>query len=465
MLHRIAEILSSFQQCRILVIGDLILDQYSFGSVSRISPEAPIQIFDLGHEEFRLGGAANVAHNLVALHAQVGLAGMIGDDPQGKILSDLARTAGIETSGIIIDSARPTTIKTRLICQGHHLLRTDREKRDPISNQLCRTFLSQFETQLDQYDAVIISDYAKGLLSQEFCQTIITVANQKGKKVMVGPKGKDWHRYSNSYVLSANRLEIETVSGIPLKDKSSISKAGRHLLEQLQLQGMLITLGAEGMYLVTKDEEDIYLPAQAKEVFDVVGAGDTVLSMMSLALTAHQSWKTSITLANIAAGIVVGKVGVVTVAPQELFQAIHSSPTQETFQDKIKTLAQLKEILSQERQEQSVKCNSNRESVVLTWGIFSKLGIEHIQFLSFCKQQGDILVVGAFTKLELQILSHLTIIEWVLDLTELPDIANILTQLHPDCVVHNTDELKKLAVLDLGKHVRFIAHDHYPVSQ
>lgn len=321
MSQQLVSILDSLKNCKILVIGDLILDQYAFGSVSRISPEAPIQIFDFDHDEYRLGGAANVAHNLVVLHAQVGLIGLVGADDKASILTSLASQRGIHTNYIFSDSTRPTTIKTRFICQGHHLLRADHEKRDPISPQLCTKILDSIQDSIEQYDIVVMSDYAKGLLADPtFCEQIITLCNKKGKKVMIGPKGTNWKKYSNAYMLSANRSEAEAVSGFSLKDKKNISIAGHNLLEKMELQGMLITLGSEGMYLVIRNEQDFYLPANAKEVFDVVGAGDTVLAIASLVLGSGYSWQTAITLANTAAGIVVRKVGVGTVTPEELIQ-------------------------------------------------------------------------------------------------------------------------------------------------
>ncbi len=434
--NRIREILQSFEKCNILVVGDLILDHYAFGTVHRISPEAPIQVFDFDKEEFRLGGAANVAHNLVKLNAKSSLIGVVGKDSQGETLRSLAQEAGIQSFGILSELERPTTTKTRLICQGHHLLRTDREKRHFIKAESQEQFFKIIQDHFSEYNSIIISDYAKGLLTEEFCKKIISMANSHGIKIMIGPKGKDWNKYKGAYILSANRSEVEIVSGISLKTRQDIEKAGRKLLEELNLQAILITLGAEGMYLNTRNDGDFYLQAEAQEVFDVVGAGDTVLSVLSLVLTAGYSWKNALTMANTAAGIVVGKVGVAVVYPEELIAKF--VPNARSYLDKIKPLEELLPIFSWQ--------HSHGKVISFVYGNFFSLTSEVVQFMENCKNRCDLLVVGLFDNLpscdiqnknflaiaeRTKILAGLSSIDWILSIesNQLPDI---IQKIQPD---------------------------------
>ena len=313
----ISSILEKFKSSKILVVGDLILDRYTFGKVTRISPEAPIQIFDIEREELRLGGAANVAKNLVALKSNVSILGVVGQDENGKKLQSILETNNINVDHVLECPDRPTTIKTRFIAKGNHLLRADKETQKSISKTYVNDFIDSLKKKIQNYDCIVISDYAKGVMTTHFCQNIIKLAKKENKKIMVGPKGKNWNRYINATLLSGNIKETELVTHSTLRNKEDIKEAGKKLIEKLKLDAMLITMGSRGLYLIRK-RQDFYLEAQSKEVFDVVGAGDTVLSVISMCLNAKCSWRMSLTLANKAAGIVVGKVGTSPVTPQEL---------------------------------------------------------------------------------------------------------------------------------------------------
>ena len=330
----INEIFYFLKKCKILVIGDLILDHYISGVVERISPEAPIQVLDMKEESFRLGGAANVAKNISSFIENVGLCGVIGKDDNGKYFKKTLLESNIIPSCILEDQSqpsRPTTIKTRFIANGNHLLRVDSEKKEPISKDISDKIASFVSHNINSYDSIIVSDYAKGVLSEELWKKIIQTAKNHDKKVFVGPKGKDWSKYKNACFLSANRSETQLATGLNLCNKEEISKAGQMLIEKLDLEAMLITLGADGIHLVTKETE-LNVLAEAKEVFDVAGAGDTVLAMASLAITAGASWKAAITLANVAAGIVVGKIGVATASFDEIEKKLASSKLLSMFQ-------------------------------------------------------------------------------------------------------------------------------------
>ncbi|NUM33892.1 MAG: D-glycero-beta-D-manno-heptose-7-phosphate kinase [Candidatus Brocadiae bacterium] len=317
----IQSLIQSFSNYKILVIGDIILDHYAFGTVNRISPEAPIQILDLKKDEFRLGGAANVARNLAKLNVAASLCGVIGKDFYGSKLLELLDQDKIQRQGICEDDLRPSTIKTRFIANGHHLLRVDFEDKKAISLEKNSQIMDFLTSQINNYDCLILSDYAKGVFGESsecLAQKILLLAAKHGKKVFVGPKGKDWRKYKGAYLLSANRSETEAICGTSLSTHDDIKREAKKILEELELHAMLVTLGSQGMYLLNRNDQGFYASAQAKEVFDVVGAGDTVLSLISLCLAAGETWEMAMKLANTAAGIVVGKVGTSVVLPDEL---------------------------------------------------------------------------------------------------------------------------------------------------
>ncbi len=320
----IQEIIAAFSNYRILVIGDIILDHYAFGTVNRISPEAPIQILDLQQQEYRLGGAGNVARNLAKLHAQVTLCGVLGKDSPCSSIFQLLEQDNINIQGIFQDPSRPTIIKSRFIAHGHHLLRVDCEVKKALSRDMAYMVLEFLKKEIPKHDGVILSDYAKGMFldsEENFVQKILNLAREHHKKVFVGPKGKDWGKYQGAYLLSANRSETEMICGISLTCQDDIKREAYNILKNLELEAMLVTLGAQGMYLVNQNQQSYYVPAQAKEVFDVVGAGDTVLSLLSLSLIHGLPWEIAMKIGNAGAGIVVGKIGTSVVLPEELEKA------------------------------------------------------------------------------------------------------------------------------------------------
>ncbi|MEX2668142.1 D-glycero-beta-D-manno-heptose-7-phosphate kinase [Candidatus Uabimicrobium amorphum] len=382
MAHYIHDIVSKFRNTNILLIGDIILDHYAFGSVDRISPESPIQILDVSRDEYRLGGASNVANNMVALGATVTISGVIGNDENGNMLRKALREQNINDA-LFVDNDRPTTVKTRMIAQGQHLLRVDREKKDFLSAQLNAKMEQYVVDNIDKYDVVVISDYAKGVLSAQLCQKIIDIARKNDKPTLIGPKGDDWSLYKNATLISANRKETQIIVGFPLNSMEDVKKAGQHLLEKLGIKVAVITLGPQGIFVATQ-EQQIHIKADAQEVFDVTGAGDTVLSLLSLCTAVQCSWKRAISLANIAAGIVVGKVGASTVTPEDLYaKAIYS---ENTHLRKLKTLPEVIVELELFR-------NQGR-TIVFTNGCFDILHPGHIRYLEYCRNRGDMLIIG-----------------------------------------------------------------------
>jgi rfaE bifunctional protein kinase chain/domain len=301
-------------QVRILVVGDVMLDRYWFGDVSRISPEAPVPVVRIEKREARLGGAANVARNAAALGAHAGLLGIVGADEAGTQVEQLLEGGGIH-SYLKRDEAISTIIKLRVIGRQQQMLRIDFE--EPPSDTVLRNKLMQFKTLLPDYNVIILSDYAKGSLVN--VADMIASARVEGKVVMVDPKGDDFTRYAGATVLTPNKGELKRIVGSWSSEEQLTTKA-QNLRTELRLDALLLTRSEEGMTLFTADDK-FHIPADAREVFDVSGAGDTVIATMAAMLGAGASWNDAVQTANRAGGIVVGKLGTATVTREELFGA------------------------------------------------------------------------------------------------------------------------------------------------
>ncbi len=308
-------LLKNTQAKRLLVVGDVMLDRYWFGEVNRISPEAPVPIVRIERSEERLGGAANVARNAVALGATTGLLGVIGQDEGGNIVESLLHESGIQ-SYLNRDPAISTIIKLRVIGRQQQLLRIDFEEK-PTANVL-RDKLSLFNGLIADYDVIVLSDYAKGSLIN--VAAMITTARLAGKLVLVDPKGSDFSRYAGATMLTPNKSEMKQVVG-DWASESELTEKAQLMRRDLQLQALLLTRSEEGMTLYT-DSEVTHVPAMAREVFDVSGAGDTVIATMAVMLAEGKSMREAVLIANRAGGIVVGKLGTATVSKEELFPEI-----------------------------------------------------------------------------------------------------------------------------------------------
>lgn len=304
---------------KILVVGDLILDRYFWGSVERISPEAPVPVFDLKEITHSLGGSANVAANLRGLSVQTFLMGVVGQDEEGDILIKMAEKCGIDTQGILRDPERPTTLKTRVIAQSQQLLRIDKEVRLPLSSSLRKSFQEVYESLLPKVDGVILSDYAKGMfLLDGFCNWLIEEAKRHKKFIMIDPKSADWKKYQGATSITPNLKEFKEVLRYENLRDENMDEASYYLVKKYELDFLVVTLGKEGIYLFQPSRGGLKLASQAKEVFDVSGAGDTVIASLSAFLGAGFSIEESVALANICAGIVVAKVGTQPVYLEEL---------------------------------------------------------------------------------------------------------------------------------------------------
>jgi D-glycero-beta-D-manno-heptose-7-phosphate kinase len=312
----------NFRNKRILVFGDLMLDRFIFGSVSRISPEAPVPVVEIKAENTCLGGAANVAANVWSLGGIPVPLGILGNDYEGNCLREEFRSLGAPTSSLIVDKNRPTSVKTRIIAHHQQVCRTDREDRSRVSQAIQSKVAEKFRSALPSVDAVIVSDYAKGLLSPSLLKKTMPLAKSARKIVCIDPKMKDFSSYKPATVITPNTAEAENASGISVSGTRDLVRAGNKILSDSGIEHLLITRGEEGMALFERGSGVTYIPTVAQEVFDVTGAGDTVISSLALSLVAGLSILEAAVLSNIAAGIVVGKLGTAYVTPEELIAAI-----------------------------------------------------------------------------------------------------------------------------------------------
>jgi rfaE bifunctional protein kinase chain/domain len=318
--------INAFTNKNILIIGDIILDRYIFGKVSRISPEAPVPVVDVVRESFLLGGAANVANNIIALGGKVTVAGVIGKDRAADVVKGLMSDSNIDTGGIVEDN-RPTTVKSRVIAHNQQVVRFDREDRRKLEGKALISFLAYIRKMLPLYDAVIISDYMKGVVSASLVKEVVKYAKKRKTFVAVDPKVGHFHIYKNVSLITPNLKEASEGSGVEIKDEKSLIKAGKTLLTRLSCMSVLITKGEQGMSLFERDAVGVkvtHIPTVAKKVFDVTGAGDTVIAAFTLAHAAGASLCDSATISNHAAGIVVGEVGTAVATPETLLKSLLS---------------------------------------------------------------------------------------------------------------------------------------------
>ena len=319
------KILDRFSEARILVIGDIMMDRFIWGKVSRISPEAPVPVVLVEEETFLLGGAANVVNNIRSLGGNVSLCGVIGEDEMGqRVLRELTEK-GVDIQGVQIEEGRQTITKTRIIAHQQQLVRIDRETADALKPSTFRDLSRYIKGHIQGFDGVILSDYGKGLLTKGGIRAVVHRAGEAKKFVMVDPKVKNFFSYRGATVVTPNTAEASQAAGIPITDLSSLNRVGKVLLKRLRCDVLVITRGEEGMALFEPHQEPYLVPTVAKEVYDVTGAGDTVIGTMALAMAAGAGVQDAARLANHAAGIVVGKVGTATVTREELVRAINEN--------------------------------------------------------------------------------------------------------------------------------------------
>jgi D-beta-D-heptose 7-phosphate kinase/D-beta-D-heptose 1-phosphate adenosyltransferase len=309
----------------LLVIGDMMLDQFIWGTANRISPEAPVPVVRIERESVHLGGAGNVVHNLISLGARVVCLGVIGDDEAGRQLAETLEQLGVGATGLIQDSTRPTTLKTRIIAHHQQVVRADRETRQPLHPSLTGQLVALFADQLAHIEGVIISDYDKGIVTPSLLEQILPMAREAGKPVFIDPKIRNFTYYSPVTVLKPNQRETEAVTHIEITDEISLQAAGRAIMRMMQCDYLLVTRGEAGMTLFSGDDQLAHIPATAREVYDVTGAGDTTIAALALSFVSGATPVEAAIIANDAAGVVIGKIGTATVTPHELRNAVHAA--------------------------------------------------------------------------------------------------------------------------------------------
>ena len=383
-LHRVIGLIEGeWRQKRVLVIGDVMLDRYIWGNVERISPEAPVPVVTALDRNERPGGAANVAMNVAGLGAEAWLFGFCGEDADRAALGQLLTDSGVE-SHLTPVAGHPTTSKLRILSGRQQMLRLDMERTDGYPAEAYAALIAQAEAGLDGADAVVLSDYAKGVLTAEVCQRVIQSARQREIPVLVDPKQRDLRRYRGATTICPNRSELAAATGVPARDQEALLAAGQRLAAELDIDYLTATLSEKGIAVLRPDLR--YLaPAQARQVFDVSGAGDTVIATLALGASSGLEVETTVQLANIAAGIVVGKVGTVPVSRDELLRSL-TPEIELQAQEKVLTLDHLK--------VRAAAWKSAGEKIVFTNGCFDLLHIGHVTLLEDARRAGDRLVVG-----------------------------------------------------------------------
>lgn len=454
--------LPDFTRIKLLVAGDVMLDRYWHGSTSRISPEAPVPVVNVRDIEHRAGGAANVALGVAALGAQARLLGTVGVDEAADELVRLIEQAGIGNR-LHSDQRRPTITKLRVISQHQQMIRLDFEAAATTDAALPET---AFLDALDGVDTVVLSDYGKGALTQ--VQSLVQLARKAGIPVLVDPKQIDFAVYRGATLVTPNRREFERVVG-PCRDTAELVEKGMRLLTELDWNALLITRGEEGMTLLSEGHEPVHIPAQAQEVFDVTGAGDTVIAVLASAVAAGMPLPQAALLANVAAGIAVGKLGTATVTLAELSTALRASPQRGDSRRGI--------IAEDDLVQQIALARQRGERIVMTNGCFDILHPGHVRYLETARQLGDRLIVAvnddaSVARLKganrpvvtlqdrMAVLAGLAAVDWVVPFSE-DTPARLIEQIGPDILVKGGDYLvEQIAghetVLARGGEVRIL---------
>ena len=371
------------QSPKILVVGDLMIDHYLWGSSNRISPEAPVQIVNIKNESVVLGGAGNVINNLKALGAQVDVISVLGGCEISDELKSLLDNIDIDTQHLITQKDRITSKKSRIIASHQQVVRYDRESTDEINNESQNVALEIFEKIISDYDNVLLSDYGKGVLTPNLTQSLISIANKNHKKVLVDPKGLNYSNYKGAFLLTPNKKEASEATGINIIDDASLSYCIKQLKNECSLEISLITLSEQGVAIY--DDKLRIHPTVAREVFDVTGAGDTVLASLGFSLACNYNIDDAVEFANLAAGVVVGKIGSATASINEIIE-YESSLNKSTSDEHIKTFEEIKDLAND--------LKNRGKKIVFTNGCFDILHVGHVKYLEEAKSFGDVLILG-----------------------------------------------------------------------
>jgi D-beta-D-heptose 7-phosphate kinase/D-beta-D-heptose 1-phosphate adenosyltransferase len=368
---------------KILVIGDLMIDHYLWGSCERISPEAPVQIVNVDNESTVLGGAGNVINNLNALGAEVDVISVVGDCEISDELKVLLSDIKVSTQHLITQKDRITSKKSRIIASQQQVVRYDRESTDEVSSESQKQILDTFSNIITDYDCVLLSDYGKGVLTEELTIALIAIANENNKKMLIDPKGLDYSKYKGAYLLTPNKKEASEATQINIKDELSLTQAITQLKTECDLDVSLITLSEQGVAIY--DDKLRTHPTVAREVFDVTGAGDTVLASLGFAIASDIEIDDAVEFANLAAGVVVGKIGSATATLNEIIE-YESSLNKSTSDEHIKTIGEITAL--------SEELKARGKKIIFTNGCFDILHAGHVRYLETAKSYGDVLILG-----------------------------------------------------------------------
>jgi len=447
---------------KILVIGDLMVDHYLWGSCERISPEAPVQIIKVDNESILLGGAGNVVNNLKTLGAEVDVISVIGECETSVELKKLLLKIKINTDYLIVQKNRITSKKSRIIAEQQQVVRYDLESTDEIDNNSQMAIIKIFKSIINNYEVILLSDYGKGILTFDLTQSLISIASQHGKKLLIDPKGLDYSKYKGAYLLTPNKKEASDATNISINDPESLTKALQNLKKQCNLEVSLITLSEQGIALF--DNELRIYPTVAREVFDVTGAGDTVLASLGFALSCNKNIDAAIKFANLASGVVVGKIGSATASINEIIE-YESSLNKSNSGEHIKTWNEISAIVSE--------LKSKRKKIVFTNGCFDILHIGHIKYLEEAKNCGDILILGLNADKSVQklkgknrpintesdrayILASLEVVDYLVIFQE-DTPFELIKLIKPDVLIKGGDyEGKEVVGQDIAKELKLI---------
>jgi len=447
---------------KILVIGDLIVDHYLWGSSERISPEAPVPVVNIDSKSIVLGGAGNVINNLIALGAKVDVISVIGECMASIEVKGLLTDIKVDTQHLIIQKNRITSKKSRVISAQQQVARYDLESTEEIDNKSQSAILETFKKIVNNYDVILLSDYGKGILTFNLTQSFISIANEKEKKILVDPKGLDYSKYKGAYLLTPNKKEASEATSINIKDGETLNKAILKLKDEYSLTYSIITLSEEGVAIF--DQELRIHPTQSREVFDVTGAGDTVLASLGFALSYDNDIDEAIKFANLASGVVVGKIGSATATFNEIIN-YESSLNKSSSVEHIKTWNEISLIIKELK-------NKNRK-IIFTNGCFDILHIGHVKYLEKTKSFGDILILGLNSDQSVRrlkgenrpinsqndrayILASLEVIDYVV-IFDADTPYDLIKLIQPDVLVKGGDyEGKYVVGEDIAKEVKLV---------
>jgi D-beta-D-heptose 7-phosphate kinase/D-beta-D-heptose 1-phosphate adenosyltransferase len=444
----------------ILVIGDLMLDHYLWGKCERISPEAPVQVVEVQKETTVLGGAGNVINNLITLGANVHVLSVVGDDNNGQELLEMLKTSGAKIDGVVFQKGRKTSKKSRVIASQQQIIRYDSESKDDIEFETEEELYKNFENIIESFDALLLSDYGKGVLTKALTCKLIAKAKEHSTFVLVDPKGDDYSKYSGATLVTPNKKEASLASKIDIIDEQSLHKAGTFLKSSCKLDYAVITLSEEGMAIF--GDEVIKIPTVAREVYDVTGAGDTVLASLGYGLSCGLGIKEAAYFATSAAAVVVGKLGSATVSLDEIDVYEHSLRSAKA-DSKIKTKEEITELLK----------NFHNKKIVFTNGCFDILHVGHVKYLEVAKSFGDILIIGLNSDASVKrlkgesrpinisedrayVLSSLEAVSYVVEFEE-DTPYELIRAIKPDILVKGGDYKGKSVVgSDIAKELRLV---------